>query len=162
MASIFPSRRFLVNGTSENMGVNGSVTPVQFTLQPTAGQVFSANELIFNATGTGNITQTLTEFWNFPILTNGISSEIKLNNVTVTQTALIRNNFDLVQFVGADFVGKIIGVRNIVRGQFNLIPPMNLDGNRGDYFRLTINDNLTQGGAIEMLTVALRGSIIIL
>lgn len=162
MASSFPARRFVLNGTSPNMVVNGSATPVQFTIQPVAGQIFSANELIFNATGTGTINQPLTDFWTLPILPNGISSEIRLNGVTVTQTGLIRNNFDLIQFVGADFVGKIIGVRNVVRGQFNIIPPMNLDGNRGDYFRLTINDNLTTGGVIEMLTVALRGSTIIL
>lgn len=161
MASSFPARRFVVNGTSPNMVVNGSVTPVQFTIQPAAGQIFSANELIFNATGTGTINQPF-DFWTLPALTNGISSEIRLNGVTVTQPGLIKNNFDLIQFVGADFVGKIIGVRNVVRGQFNITPPMNLDGNRGDYFRLTVNDNLTTSGVIEMLTVALRGSTIIL
>lgn len=144
------------------MAVNGSVTPVQFSIQPLTGQIFSANELVFNATGTGTINQPISDFWNFPALAIGISSEIRLNNVVVTQTGLIKNNFDLIQFVGADFVGKIIGTRNVVRGQFNIIPPMNLDGNRGDYFRITINDDLTQLGSIEMLTVALRGSIIIL
>lgn len=161
MASIFPSRRFLLNGSSSNMVVNGSVTPVQFTMTPPAGTIFAAYELVLNAVGTGNINQP-TDFWSFAALTNGISSEIRMNNQVVTQSGLIKNNFDLIQFIGAEFLGRLIGTRSVVRGQFNLTPPLNFNGNRGDYFRLTINDNMTTSGAIDFFTVALRGSLITL
>lgn len=161
MANIFPARPYCLNGSSRNMVVDGSVTPVAFTIAPAAGTVLNMDELILNAVGTGTISLP-TEFWSFAGLTNGIGSEMRINGVTITQAGLIKNNFDLFQFIGADFVGKTLGSRNIVRGGFNISPPFSLNGNRGDYFKLTINDNLTTAGVIENFNVSLRGNVIIL
>lgn len=159
MASIFPARRFLLNGTSSNVAVNGSVTPVQFTLQPAAGTLFTAYELILNAYGTGNINDP-TQFWSFAALPNGLASQISLNNVVMTGAGIIKNNFDMIQFLGGEFLGKTMGNFNIIRGQFDMTPALTLNGNRGDFFRIIVNDDLTIGGAIGQLNIALRGSVI--
>jgi hypothetical protein len=162
MTAIYPARRFLMNGGSANMNVNGSVTPVSFQYTPPAATLFTVNEIILNATGTGTIAQPLTEFWSFPALTNGISIEFRINGVTVSQPNLIKNNFNLIEFIGAEFLGKTIGSKNMVRGGFHFVPSFTLNGDLGDYFRMTINDDLTNGGHIEALTVSLRGSIVAL
>lgn len=162
MTAIFPSRRFLTNAAlSTNMAVDGSVTPVPFTIQPSTGTLFTVYQLIFNAYGTGNISLP-TDFWNFPALTNGFSSEIRMNGISATAVGIIKNNFDLIQYLGGDFLGKTIGSNNIVRGQFDMNPPLTLNGSRGDYFRITVNDNLTVGGHIGQMNIALRGSTITL
>jgi len=161
MTSIFPARRFLVNGSSSNLAVNGSVTPVEFILQPAAGSLFACYQLIFAAHGTGNINDPA-QFWTFPALTIGISSEIKMNGTTVQAVGIIKTNFDLIQYIGSDFLGKTLGAHNLVRGEFSIDPQLTLNGNRGDYFKIIINDNLTQNaGAIVNMTISLRGSTII-
>lgn len=162
MTAIFPARRFLTNAGSSNMNVNGSVTPVIFEYAPPVSTLFTASEIVLNATGTGTISQPLTEFWNFPALTNGLSIEFRINNITVTQAGIIKTNYDMIQYIGADFLGKIMGTRNIVRGGFHFTPQFTLNGDFGDYFRITVNDDLSTGGHIEALTIALRGSIVIL
>jgi hypothetical protein len=162
MTAIYPARRFVRNAGNPNMNVNGSVTPVVFEYAPPAATLFTSAEIILNATGTGTIAQPLTEFWNFPALTNGISISFKINNVTINDGGIIKTNFDLIQFIGAEFLGKIMGTRNVVRGGFHFIPSFTLNGDFGDYFRITVNDDLTNGGHIEALTVSLRGSIVAL
>lgn len=160
MASIFPSRRFVTNASlSTNLVVDGSVTPVPYTIAPTSGTLFTVYQLIFNAYGTGNIAQP-TEFWNFPALPNGISNQIQLNGILATAPAIIKTNFDLIQYLGGEFLGKSIGANNIIRGQFDMNPPLTLNGNRGDYFRIIVNDDLTVGGHIGQMNIALRGSTI--
>lgn len=162
MTAIFPSRRFLTNAAlSTNLAVNGSVTPVPFTIQPATGSLFTIYQLILNAYGTGNITLP-TDFWNFAPLTNGLSSEIRMNGVTAVAVGIIKNNFDLIQYLGGEFLGKQLGSNNIIRGQFDINPPLTLNGNRGDYFRIIVNDDLTVGGHIGQLNIALRGSNITL
>lgn len=162
MTAIYPARRFLMNGSSANMKVNGSVTPVEFTYAPPVSTLFTVHEIILNATGTGNITQPLTEFWNFPALTNGIETTLSINGVVIDQPGLIKSNFDLIQFIGSEFLGKTMGTRNIMRGGFPFMPTFTLNGSNGDYFTMIINDDLTFGGHIEAMTVALRGSIVAL
>jgi hypothetical protein len=162
MTAVFPSRKFITNAGSKNMAVNGSVTPVVFGYSPPAGSLFTVDELILNATGTGTISQPLTEFWDFTALPNGISIEFMINGVMVSESGIIKNNFDLIQYVGAEFLGKIIGTRNIVRGGFHFTPQFTLNGSLGDYFRVIVNDNLTVGGKIEQLTISMRGVIIAL
>lgn len=162
MSTIFPARKFVTNAAlSTNLVTNGSVTPVPYTVAPSAGSLFAIYEVIFEAYGTGNLTN-ITGFWNFAALTIGITSEIKLNSVTSTELLTIKNNFDLIEYLGADFLGKTIGNSNIVRGQFTLDPPLTLNGKRGDYFKLIVNDNLTTGGGLGEMVVALKGSVITL
>jgi len=163
MTAIFPSRKFITNAAgSKNMAVNGSVTPVVFEYAPPANSLFNVGELIFNATGTGTISQPLTEFWDFPSLTNGLSVQFKINGFIVSETGIIKTNFDMIQYVGAEFLGKNMGTRNIVRGGFNFLPDFTLNGNMGDYFRVIVNDNLTVGGKIEQMTISIHGSFIAL
>jgi len=160
MATVFPVRRFLTNAGSMNMAVNGSVTPVAFNMTVAANELFSVDELILCMTGTGTIAQPLTEFWDFPLLTNGISTDLKLGTTTQTLTGILKTNFDLIQFIGADFLGKVIGTRNVVRGVIEFKTPLTFNGARGDFYRITIRDNLTNGGKIENMTICLRGTMV--
>jgi hypothetical protein len=162
MTAVFPSRKFITNAGSKNMAVDGSVTPVVFSYAPPPATLFTVGELILNATGTGTIAQPLTEFWNFAALANGLSIEFMINGVMVSESGIIKNNFDMIQYVGAEFLGKVLGTRNVVRGGFDFIPHFTLNGDRGDYFRVIVNDNLAFGGHIEQMTISMRGSFIAL
>jgi hypothetical protein len=159
MATVFPVRRFLANGASTNMAVNGSVTPVVFTMPLNANEIFSVDELIFQAVGTGTISLP-TEFWDFAGLTNGMTTELKLGATTQTLTGILKTNFDLIQTVGADFLGKILGTRNVVRGTIDFKTPVTFNAFRGDFYRITVRDNLTTGGKIENFTVCMRGTMV--
>jgi hypothetical protein len=141
------------------MAVNGSVTPVVFTMPLSANELFSCDELILQMTGTGTISLP-TEFWDFAALTNGLTTELKLGATTQTATGIIKTNFDLIQFIGADFLGKIIGTRNVVRGIVNFKTPVTFNSNRGDFYRITVSDNLTTGGKIENMTISMRGTMV--
>lgn len=157
MSNVFAVRNFLLNAGSPNMVVNGSVTPVVFTMSIASGKIFSADELILTMSGSGNINDPA-QFWTFAALTNGISTEQSLGGISLTQTGIIKSNIDLISFVGADFIGKTLGTHNIVRGTIQFKTPISFNGTRGDYFRITIRDNLTSGGVIETMNICLRGT----
>ena len=163
MATIFPGREFLTNGLSKNMVVNGSGTPVEFKFQPPPGTIFTAYGTIFNATGTGTISSP-DEFWDFPALPNGIRLMMKLNGVEKDFGPIIKSNFHLIEYIGAEFLGKIIGVNNIVRGETKFQPTLSFNGNQGDWIKLVIQDNLAVPALphIKAMTVSLRGSYITL
>jgi len=163
MAGLFPGREFLLNGTSKNMVVNGSLTPVEFKYQPAPGTIFTAYGTIFNATGTGTISNPM-EFWDFPALPNGIKLIMKLNGVEKDFGPIIKNNFHLIEYIGAEFLGKIIGTNNVVRGESKFQPALSFNGNLGDWIKIVIQDNLIVPASphIQNMTVSIRGSLITL
>lgn len=159
MATVFPVRRFLLNGSAINMAVNGSVTPAAYTMPLVANEIFSVDELILTMAGTGTISQT-TDFWDFAGLTNGLNTDLKLGATTLTTVGAIKSNLDLIQLIGADFVGKVLGTRNVVRGVITFKTPVTFNGTRGDFYRITVRDNLTTGGRLENFTVCMRGTMV--
>jgi hypothetical protein len=159
MATVLPVRRFLSNAGSVNLAVNGSVTPVPFTMSVASNELFSVDELIFQMTGTGTIN-SVTDFWNFPALTNGISTDLILGAATQSLTGIIKSNFDMIQFLGADVLTKLIGSYNVVRGVISFKTPISFNGARGDLYRVIIRDNMLTGGAITQFTVCMRGTMV--
>jgi len=159
MATVFPVRRFLTNAGSANLAVNGSVTPVTFGVSFAANELYSADELILTMCGTGNINDPL-QFWSFAALANGFNTDLKLGSTTQSLTGIIKTNFDLISFIGADFLGKVMGTNNIVRGVITFKTPVSFNGARGDFYRFTVRDNLLTGAAISQMTLSFRGTMV--
>lgn len=163
MTAINIARRFLVNSTpSDNMAVDGSVTPVDFIYSPPPGTIYTVFEISLTATGTGNFDQALTKFWSFPALTNGISIKTRVKGIEILQPSIIKSNFDMIEYLKANFREKAFGSKNIVTGGFAFPATFTLNSEYGDFFSMTISDNLTTSGAIEAFTVSLFGSLITL
>lgn len=159
MTTLIPTRRFLFNGVNRSFNVSGTLAvPVDFTYTPPAGQIFMAVDSQMSLIGNGTISQPITDFWTFTALTNGIQTEVQLNGVLYTSPNLIKTNADLITLFGIDFLGKVIGTRNIADGTNKFYPNLTLVGDRGDFFRLRIRDNLS---TIEQATFSIRGAMIV-
>ena len=95
---------YLLNGTSEQQAVDGSITPVEFSYSPPAGFNFICSKIIFYMQGSTNFEAN--EFGNLTSLTNGWTMEI--NGV---ETISAKNNKDLGTFApnmrGVEIYGKI-------------------------------------------------------
>lgn len=138
------------NGGSADMTVNGSGTPVEFSIPAQVGKEIFIEELIFDGQGNGiKFGKFLNQ--NSP-LTNGVQVEIKSDDVIttfpiITTTEDFKNkwaalsgngaNFRIDVQAGADEMLAILSFNNpfLVRAQGTFT----ID----DYIKVTINDNLT-------------------
>lgn len=138
-------------GINDDLGVNGSGTPVDFLIQPSATTDIFVEELrIF---GQGNGIQFKNWLAGNQPLTNGLEIEIKSDD-TITvfpvlkTTADIKNKFSFG--VGAaGFALDIASGRDDVIGVFSFNNPfvLRVQGSFGvgndDYIRIRVNDNLS-------------------
>lgn len=137
----------LLNGTSKDMIVDGSVTPVEFKWEP-PGTVHVVKHLNI-VLGCPNDTDS-DEFGGGTALTNGIDFRIKSNG-TIFDMYNVKNNKDLTLFfsVGNFQVGntdskwlKDAGGRYFI-GTIELSDGVRLDPATGDYIEIIIRDDLT-------------------
>jgi hypothetical protein len=134
------------NGAGEtDMAVDGSVTPVEFYVQPPVGEIWRiARSMIYIQDEKGFDVGT----WGSGlILTNGHKVEIKHNGVvndilgfnlkTSGDISSIAYDTRLDTFGNADDI--LVGRWTFTRaGQF-----IRLDGDKGDYFKVIVNDDLS-------------------
>lgn len=149
-----------LNSDSEEMNVDGSVTPVEFSVTPPAGFVYCVTS--FNIMVVDNATPP-DRFGNIASgLTNGIPLEAKVGPVTVmslTRTRPIKTNADLVS---RNPEGKILkntlGSSSIImlsfRPPMNIGRPLNLDSRLGVRLAATIRDDCT---GLEYLRMSISG-----
>ncbi len=141
----------LKSGGSSNFGVNGSVTPVVFSISPAGqdAQLQAFNIIIESATvfGFGNkfILNSLAT------LTNGLLLEVKSDDVATTWQNMKRTR-DLVE-ISSGFDIAAAGSVNLLRVKINLPQALYLrrDGTfaNPDYIRLTVRDDLSTIGFAE-------------
>lgn len=134
----------MLNGASDNLIVNGSVTPVNFDFTPASGETWYLEglQLVFS----DSAAQTPAEFANLTALTNGVDVLVRTNGTEYTLTNL-KNNSQVLQFFHDN---KIIhlGSSNFFNvdgftGDIHFPIPMTLQNSTSDYVRVQIRDNLT-------------------
>lgn len=136
----------LKNGGSNNLAVNGSVTPQVFSYSPTAARDVRIDDICVivettNALSFGNkfIDTTIAT------LTNGLLLEVKANDESYTW-ATIKRTRDFVEITKSDGMDMVTGSPNFAR--FCLWLPSSLILSKqgtfsgDDYLRVTVRDDL--------------------
>jgi hypothetical protein len=127
------------------MDVNGSVTPVVFTIAPPSGVVWYVFELGITIEDSG--TNKYNDFGGIAGgLTNGLLIEQVVNSTSYTLTNA-QTNKDLVEtFSDHFFKGQstaFINSSNFFTGKVELRTPLTLVGDNSDEIKVTVRDNLT-------------------
>lgn len=134
---------FLLNAGSPTLAVNGSVTPVVFEYAPGPGEIYYIDRLNLIMSASGNLQGSEDFFTQNNPLTNGILFERQRDGLTAL-SVVIKTNFEILSRVGGGFQEKILGNDSILVAEtFTNDDDVVLDGNKGDWFRVTVRDNLT-------------------
>ena len=141
----------LLNGSSKNMTVNGSTTPIDFDFAPAANEVFYLDSIAMFLADNG-----VANYDRFGIISGGLSNGIDIlikNNGSEQLVANIKDNADIIKFFDTNFAppgtGGFMDEDDLYSGRMNFEIPIKLDGANGDYVRVRIKDDLTEVDALE-------------
>ena len=129
------------SGGSEDMTVNGSVTPVSFRFAPPAGEIWYVVNTTFLIDDTG--INSLTRFGALNSLTNGVLFRTSING-TVYLMATLQENQDLLGEFPDHTLSPSGLFTNLLAGGVEFEIPIKLVGDDGDYIEFLVQDNLTQ------------------
>lgn len=135
------SSPLFVNGTNDNMAVNGATTNVVFSasIGSTVKYVESISYVIEDNADFG-----LSGFGAGAALTNGLQLSVQSKGV-VQNMAFFRNNYSIFMFFDenpmVDLKSGILGNSRAVIGSHKFQQRIALDPNLGDYIRFTVRDN---------------------
>lgn len=142
-------RRFREPGNSKLMSVDGSSTPVDFSLGPGSGELWIVDYLTLLLIDSGNMDPGVFG-GTVAALTNGLEVIESINSVESIYTT-IEDNADIAQcfFGGVPAPGSVAGadpgfLNNVDKG-IGRMPfgyPITLDGDEGDKLIIRVNDNL--------------------
>jgi hypothetical protein len=144
---IRPQFSNLLNGSSKQMNVDGSSTPVEFLWEPTL-VVHVVKNVTFTMGAPGDPDSD--QFASLAALTNGLKFEIKSNG-TVFEIYNMKDNKDVTLFFStgtfsigntADKWMKDAGGRFFV-GSMELFDGVKLDPSAGDYIKVTVRDDIS-------------------
>lgn len=162
MSQIYFSEYLRNTSGSNNLNVNGSVTPVTYSLD-IAGLEGVACLKVNGYLEIGGNIKSYADFMSIPALTNGLVFEVQSQGVTYTSAA-IRNNRDIVRFFNRDFAYKkrntdsSFGNNNAFIGTRQIQPSSIVLSNRtNDFFRITVRDDLS---ALTYFSIEVEGSSI--
>lgn len=134
----------LLNGSSPDMDVNGSSTPVEFTFHPGTDETWYVERITFIIDDSGSsdpndygaITGSLS---------NGCLLEIKSNGATIEQANLKNNIGIALSFAEETFVNTTGFMANtdIYRGSIKYLHPYAIKDSTSDFVKMTIRDNIT-------------------
>jgi hypothetical protein len=129
------------NGGSENLRVDGSVTPVHFDIGPTVtDEIWSIRELLLTFTADDFNFDGLS-FGPNAALTNG--TEIKIVKDSVETTVfVVKQNEDFLRVPGRTPLVNNTGPKDVLGAALSF-QGLVLNQTDGDKVRLTVNDNLT-------------------
>ena len=134
----------LVDGVNESFNVDGSGTPVNFDYTPGATEIFEVTRVVLIMFTSGNIARPERFMSLNTPLTNGI--EFSYSQDAATDTLLdVKTNFDLIRFLDATYALSI-GNDDACRASIELNQEIILDGTKGDFFRLKVQDDLSTLG----------------
>jgi len=133
---------FLRNGAnSEDLRVDGSVTPVVFSVGPTiTNDIWSTKELLLTFTADDFLFDGLS-FGPNPRLINGVKVEIVQDSVT-TEIFRIVQNEDFLRVPGRLPLVNNTGPKDVL-GAVIAFDGLVLSEEDGDYVKITVQDNLT-------------------
>lgn len=130
----------LLNGSNNNMAINGSSTPVIFKYAPAPGEVLHVSELQIYLSDNGTIVEG--GFGSGIALTNGMLIDSEVNS-TITTFYNVQNNTDLsLTFRISPERSQFLTDKNFI-GFRVFDPAIILTGDNNDEFRVTIRDNLS-------------------
>jgi len=133
---------YLLNGGSKDMNVDGSSTPVSFQNGPASGKlwyVFSLSIIIEDK------SMSFAKFGGLPALANGCVFYAKSGGGAETEIATVNRNADFYLFANDLLIES--SVDDILVAKY--LPVVNagtsilLTGSLTEYFKVTINDDLT-------------------
>ena len=136
-------------GSSPDMAVNGSVTPVDFDFGPPSTESWIISNLLIQIlTSTSVITDV--KFGDIVALDVGVSAKIFGDSgdiVDFTSVSKIKSNNNMAAIGFQTATIEYDAQPNGLTGQFSFGGVKNeglvLDGTKGEKFRITINDDLT-------------------
>lgn len=133
--------RFLLNGSSENLRVDGSVTPVTFEQGPTTtDEIWSIRELLLTFTADDFSFDGLS-FGPNPKLSSGIKIEIIKNSVA-TEVFLVVQNEDFLRVPGRTPLVNNTGPKDVLGAALSF-QGLVLEEATSDLVRVTVQDDLT-------------------
>lgn len=132
---------FLENGGSENMRVDGEITPVIFSNGPSgANEIWSIRELLLTFAA-DDFEFDGTSFGSLVALTNGFSVEITKNSVE-TEIFRVRQNEDFLRVPGRTPLVNNTGPKDILGAALSF-QGLVLNGQTSDTVQVSIRDDLT-------------------
>lgn len=132
---------FLENGGSNNMRVNGSVTPVTFSKGPTVtDEQWSIREILLTFTADDFSFDGLS-FGPNPALTNGFILEVVKNSV-VTPVFTVKQNEDFLRVPGRTPLVNNTGPKDVLGASLSF-DGLILNQTTSDLVRIRIRDDLT-------------------
>lgn len=96
--TLLPLREYFTNNGSRDMDVDGSVTPVDFSIDANADRQISVKSMFVSIVDAG---ATLSEFGNIPALTNGVEfiwESQEFGEIVIADE--LKSNYDFVAFGG--------------------------------------------------------------
>lgn len=134
-----------MNAGSPSLLVNGTTTPVVFSVAPTAGEVWYVQSVVVNLLDSGAMDYN--KFGTLTVLTNGLIFEAIIDSTTST-ICNVKDNMDLMgHFHDSPFTmnstAGFLSTSDVFMGQAIFEPAMVLTGDDGDSLQFRVRDNLT-------------------
>lgn len=142
---------YLVDGGSNDMGVNGAITPVSFAFEPPPDKIFLAARILLYMESGANFDST--NFMHLPALANGL--QINAAGITLTNWQdnidVILDMFDLAS-AGVTFGNE----RRNLTGRWTFTratvqSPLII--NSGEMFEALVRDDLSAAGIIFRMKI---------
>jgi hypothetical protein len=133
---------YLLNGASEAMNVNGSVTPVTFAFAPPANEIWALEGLMLLITDNANFGAGQL---GAVAVTNGLVFEIQTKGVAQQLFNLLTNE-ELYTLMDTNFSQTqtgLFGSNRLHSSKVHFDHRITLNGALGDYIRVRVRDNLT-------------------
>jgi len=143
--AIIPKIKFLLDSGSDDMAVNGSVTPVDFIFAPGAGETFYMEFITFGIDDTGN-----TDPDKYGAIGGGLTNgtQVILDQNTVEHEIVnLKNNGDIIESfnfaVGSFANGGFANFSNGFVAKMVFATNITLKGDDSDQMIIRVRDNLT-------------------
>ena len=147
------------NVSTSDLRVDGSVTPVIFTIKPELNQIGDMNLMKFGIQSAGAMDFSL--FGSAAPLTNGIVLRYKRSDGTFENAFNFKSNGDLVLRGFNHYIKEKVGggLHSFIckigfNGQQDNGVTIRLDGNLGEELQLVVQDNLSAIGQSSMVALA--------
>lgn len=152
---------YLTNGSSKEMAVNGSTTPVNFTASPTSGEIWFIESLSIFLFDNGSTDPedfgALGGIFGSGPLANGLLLEGQSLGSLRTYSNL-KDNVDVTfafpdKTFSPDGIAGFYNNNDILIAQARLKRPITLKGSQSDFFRAVVRDDLT---GLNMLRIGIN------
>lgn len=147
--NIYEFKKLQTSGGIVGMNVDGSTTPVIFEFKPGAGEIFDLQMLTLLMIDPGSMDTT--DFGSILKLPTGFLLEMKVNGTGPHTTALLKDNGDIATHfqslpsISGNENRGFLDEQDQFRGMMLFdVDPVPLFGDKGDFIRWTVQDDLTK------------------